>query len=518
MRAKCTARRVALRGVASACLLATLSLVLGPALLRASYHEPCVLAADSQALVDYMSFYSCCELLPRAAKACLLLLWLALLISMLASTADDYFVPQLEALSERLGLQEDVAGVTLLALGNGMPDVMTACSSVNKANDLPLTMGEFLGAANFIVVFVLACVLLSSGGRTAVDAGPFLRDSCAYLVVVIFMVAVTWDGAICFWESLCFFGLYGAYLAAVLLPRRLSPPPAEIELEEAEVASPSDGSFLALASESETENAEEPELLGSGRAQGSFSLVVSTMELPFTLARHLCIPSAAWGRSARWLAAACPTCGSLFMILSFGGWEAFVGPWSPWPWAALLGMVSGLWILKASTAQQQPRWHLVLLLWAMASAVSWFNFLANECVAVLEAFGLNLGISSSVLGITVLAWGNSVGDLVADTALARQGRSKMAVAGIFGSPLLSDLLGLGLALTTATWRQPLASELSKQNRIAAGSLLLAMLMTMAVFAGFRFRCPRNFAWVLLGQYAIFMGLSVACEMNLLPDL
>ena len=42
-----------------------------------------------------------------------------------------------------------------------------------------------------------------------------------YLVVVIFMVAVTWDGAICFWESLCFFGLYGAYLAAVLLPRRM---------------------------------------------------------------------------------------------------------------------------------------------------------------------------------------------------------------------------------------------------------------------------------------------------------
>lgn len=71
---------------------------------------------------------------------------------MLASTADDYFVPQLNALSERLGLQEDVAGVTLLALGNGMPDVMTACSSVNKANDLQLTMGEFLGAANFIVV------------------------------------------------------------------------------------------------------------------------------------------------------------------------------------------------------------------------------------------------------------------------------------------------------------------------------------------------------------------------------
>ena len=64
----------------------------------------------------------------------------------------------------------------------------------------------------------------------------------------------------------------------------------------------------------------------------------------------------------------------------------------------------------------------------MCSAVSWFNFLANECVAVLEAFGLNLGISSSVLGITVLAWGNSVGDLVADTALVRQNRPRPVVA------------------------------------------------------------------------------------------
>lgn len=52
----------------------------------------------------------------------------------------------------------------------------------------------------------------------------------------------------------------------------------------------------------------------------------------------------------------------------------------------------------------------------------------------------------------MLAWGNSVGDLVADTALVRQNRSKMAVAGVFGSPLLSDLLGLGISLTAHTWR------------------------------------------------------------------
>ena len=50
-------------------------------------------------------------------------------------------------------------------------------------------------------------------------------------------------------------------------------------------------------------------------------------------------------------------------------------------------------------------------------------------------------------GITLLAWGNSVGDLVADVVLARRGHAKMAVATCFGSPMLNDVLGLGIALS-----------------------------------------------------------------------
>eukprot|EP00913_Durusdinium_trenchii_P022117 g20783.t1 len=305
---------------------------------------------------------------------------------------------------------EDVAGVTLLALGNGMPDVMTACSSVNKANDLALTMGEFLGAANFIIVFVFACVLLASPGATSVDAWPFLRDSSMYLLVVFFMVFVTWDGQISLVESLAFFALYGVYLLVVLLPSRLSPRTSsteDIELEEPN--SPSD-SFQPLASESEAEDVgglqvSEPMALAGLQAKGNLSLVLTTMELPFTLARRL---------------------GSQ---------------------------------TSEDLAYNTP------------------SKMMHNTVSCLTKY-----LQDAVLGITVLAWGNSVGDLVADTALVRQRRSKMAVAGIYGSPLLSDLLGLGIALTSHTWQHgDLRSQLSKQNRIAAVSLLLAVVMTMAVF-------------------------------------
>ena len=49
----------------------------------------------------------------------------------------------------------------------------------------------------------------------------------------------------------------------------------------------------------------------------------------------------------------------------------------------------------------------------------------------------------------MLAVGNSVGDWVADTAVARAGKPAMGVSSCFGSPLLNDVLGLGIALSVS---------------------------------------------------------------------
>ena len=49
-------------------------------------------------------------------------------------------------------------------------------------------------AVRRILSLVFGVCLLLKAGPTKVDAYPFARDSVAYLVVVIFMVAFTWDG------------------------------------------------------------------------------------------------------------------------------------------------------------------------------------------------------------------------------------------------------------------------------------------------------------------------------------
>ena len=66
-----------------------------------------------------------------------LVLWLLMLLSLLGTTAEFFFTEQLDYASRRLGLSDDVAGATLMALGNGAPDVFTAWNAIHQASDLP---------------------------------------------------------------------------------------------------------------------------------------------------------------------------------------------------------------------------------------------------------------------------------------------------------------------------------------------------------------------------------------------
>ena len=64
-------------------------------------------------------------------------------------------------------------------------------------------------------------------------------------------------------------------------------------------------------------------------------------------------------------------------------------------------------------------------------SVLWISAVADELVSLLNALGLILNVSPVILGLTILAWGNSLGDLVADISLSRQGYPQMAIGGVY---------------------------------------------------------------------------------------
>ena len=63
-------------------------------------------------------------------------LYFSCVFSALAIICDDFFVPSLEAISEKLHLSEDVAGATFMAAGSSAPELFTSVAGVAVETDV----------------------------------------------------------------------------------------------------------------------------------------------------------------------------------------------------------------------------------------------------------------------------------------------------------------------------------------------------------------------------------------------
>ena len=53
----------------------------------------------------------------------------------------------------------------------------------------------------------------------------------------------------------------------------------------------------------------------------------------------------------------------------------------------------------------------------------------------------------SLFGLTILAWGNCLGDMSADMAMTKKGFGEMAITGTMAGPIFNILMGQGLSTT-----------------------------------------------------------------------
>ena len=105
-------------------------------------------------------------------------------------------------------------------------------------------------------------------------------------------------------------------------------------------------------------------------------------------------------------------------------------------WALLLLLAVALLFGNAlcTDFQRPPEkgvYLVLLVLLGFVSSVMWISAIAEELVSLLNALGLMMSISPVILGLTILAWGNSLGDMVSDVSLARQGYPQMAIGGVY---------------------------------------------------------------------------------------
>ncbi len=110
----------------------------------------------------------------------------------------------------------------------------------------------------------------------------------------------------------------------------------------------------------------------------------------------------------------------------------------------VFSLVLLLILLALTSADREPKYRPLFCFLGFAVAIGWISTIANEVVGVLKAFGVILGMSDAILGLTIFAVGNSCGDLVADITVAKLGYPVMALSACFGGPMLNILLGIGI--------------------------------------------------------------------------
>lgn len=194
---------------------------------------------------------------------------------------------------------------------------------------------------------------------------------------------------------------------------------------------------------------------------------------------------------------------------------------------SLLGSLITLGILVLTTTHSKPpKYRFLFCFVGFVVSIAWISTIANEVVGVLKAFGVILGISDAILGLTIFAVGNSLGDLVADITVARLGYPVMALSACFGGPMLNILLGIGVSGLYMTIKQankhadhpgkilnykPYHIDVSQTLVVSAITLLVTLVGLLIVVPMNNWIMSRKIGWGLIILWSISTVVNLGVE-------
>ncbi|XP_015063589.1 cation/calcium exchanger 1-like [Solanum pennellii] len=499
---------------------------------KCTYIKENINSCSTKGYLNYLQFFYCTlGTLPKLGYVTLVV-WLILLFYLLGNTAAEYFCPCAESLSKVMNLSPAIAGTTLLPLGNGANDVFSSIISFTRSsNSGSVGLNSVLGGAFFISCFVvgvismLVCMTKSQLGVT-IDKSSFIRDVLFIIFTLSCLVGVIIVGRVSVWIAICFTSIYVVYIWVVcvmhFLVRNVNLHDKEDDGFDRDVEVP----LLGCIDEEDCEkktiqmSSSTPIDAASSSCCKFLHRFLGVLELPLYLPRRLTIPVVDEGRWSKPMAVISATLAPILaaFVSSLTGEvivysntnivilmiSVFVG--------LMLGNVA-YFSTQNSSPPKKCLW--IWLLGGFVMSTTWTYILAQELVSLLVSFGYILGISPSILGLTVLAWGNSTGDLISNVALALNGGKdgvQMALSACYAGPLFNTLIGLGVSLVLASWWEyPTSFVLPKDPFLfeTLGFLILGLLWALVVLPKRNMQPDYSLGVGLLAIYFCFLFLRFA---------
>ncbi|XP_070287845.1 sodium/potassium/calcium exchanger 2 isoform X7 [Myotis yumanensis] len=499
----------------------------------------------------------------------------------LAIVCDEFFVPSLTVITEKLAISDDVAGATFMAAGGSAPELFTSLIGVFIAHS-NVGIGTIVGSAVFNILFVIGMCALFSREILNLTWWPLFRDVSFYIIDLIMLILFFLDNIIMWWESLLLLTAYFVYVIFmkfnVQVERwvkqmiscnkvvKVAAPEAQakgsktvLELgcsaRQLKVATGGDLSQTQRREQqSKPENTsstvrdkDEPTLPAKPRLQrggSSASLHNSLMRNSiFQLMIHTLDPLAEekieLPNSTSTEVEMTPSSDASEPVqngnLSHGieaaeaqqttetGDDEDDQPlslaWPPNPrkqvtFLIVLPIVFPLWLTLPDVRKPSARKFFPITFFG---AITWIAIFSYLMVWWAHQVGETIGISEEIMGLTILAAGTSIPDLITSVIVARKGLGDMAVSSSVGSNIFDITVGLPLPWLLYTMIHRFRPVGVSSNGLFCAIVLLFIMLLFVILsiALCKWRMNKVLGFIMFGLYFVFLVLSILLENRIL---
>ncbi|NWS70169.1 NCKX2 protein, partial [Crotophaga sulcirostris] len=515
----------------------------------------------------------------------------------LAIVCDEFFVPSLTVITEKLAISDDVAGATFMAAGGSAPELFTSLIGVFISHS-NVGIGTIVGSAVFNILFVIGMCALFSREILNLTWWPLFRDVSFYIIDLILLIIFFLDNLIMWWESVTLLTAYFFYVTFMKfnveveewVKKFLNRNKVEkVTTADAEGKSPNAGDKddQTLTTKPRLQRGGSSASLHNSLMRNSiFQLMIHTLDplaeelgsygnlkyydtmteegkfkerasILHKIAKKKCQVedserqngAANHGecsqKSAKVEVAVTPPSDSgpvqngiahnveeerrvpnlIHPLIFCSIWHFLQNeededqPLSlAWPdtprkqltYLLVFPIVFPLWASLPDVRKPSSRKFFPITFFG---SISWIAFFSYLMVWWAHQVGETIGISEEIMGLTILAAGTSIPDLITSVIVARKGLGDMAVSSSVGSNIFDITVGLPLPwLLYAVINSFAPVTVSSNGLFCAIVLLFIMLLFVILSIAFcKWKMNKILGFLMFGLYFVFLIVSVLLE-------
>ncbi|KAM9507969.1 sodium/potassium/calcium exchanger 2 isoform 1-T1 [Guaruba guarouba] len=482
----------------------------------------------------------------------------------LAIVCDEFFVPSLTVITEKLTISDDVAGATFMAAGGSAPELFTSLIGVFISHS-NVGIGTIVGSAVFNILFVIGMCALFSREILNLTWWPLFRDVSFYIIDLILLIIFFLDNLIMWWESLTLLTAYFCYVTFMKFNVQVEEWVKKFlnrnKVEKSPNAGDKDDQTLTTKPRLQR-GGSSASLHNSLMRNSIFQLMIHTLDplaeelgsygnlkyydtmteegkfkerasILHKIAKKKCQVedgerqngAANHEKSAKVEVAVTPPSDSgpvqngIAHNVEEENEEDEDQPLSlAWPdtprkqltYLLVLPIVFPLWVSLPDVRNPKSRKFFPITFFG---SISWIAFFSYLMVWWAHQVGETIGISEEIMGLTILAAGTSIPDLITSVIVARKGLGDMAVSSSVGSNIFDITVGLPLPwLLYAVINSFAPVTVSSNGLFCAIVLLFIMLLFVILSIAFcKWRMNKILGFLMFGLYFVFLIVSVLLE-------